>query len=69
MGDGKPRPVKRDDHLLDALRYVVMSRPYMPKAPENRKKLDRLQESMIQDQQRAATRKKTNKSEFGGIYR
>ena len=29
--DAKERPVKRDDHLLDALRYVVMS---MPTAPE-----------------------------------
>lgn len=24
-------PVKKDDHLLDALRYVVMSRPYTPR--------------------------------------
>jgi phage terminase large subunit-like protein len=28
--DAKERPVKRDDHLLDALRYVVMSRPLTP---------------------------------------
>ena len=26
--DPKEEPVKTDDHLLDALRYVVMSRPY-----------------------------------------
>ena len=24
------RPVKKDDHLLDALRYVVMQRPLAP---------------------------------------
>jgi phage terminase large subunit len=26
--DSKEKPVKTDDHLLDALRYVVASRPY-----------------------------------------
>ena len=29
--DAREKPVKRDDHLLDALRYVVMSRPLAPK--------------------------------------
>lgn len=29
----RERPVKRDDHLLDALRYIVMSRPTPPEAP------------------------------------
>jgi phage terminase large subunit-like protein len=28
--DAKEAPVKRDDHLLDALRYVVMQRPLTP---------------------------------------
>ena len=28
--DAREAPVKRDDHLLDALRYVVMSRPLTP---------------------------------------
>jgi phage terminase large subunit-like protein len=28
--DPKEKPVKQDDHLLDALRYVVMHRPYGP---------------------------------------
>ncbi|CAB4172159.1 Terminase-like family [uncultured Caudovirales phage] len=28
--DAREAPVKRDDHLLDALRYVVMSRPLVP---------------------------------------
>jgi phage terminase large subunit-like protein len=30
--DPKEAPVKRDDHLLDALRYVVMARPYLTPA-------------------------------------
>jgi phage terminase large subunit-like protein len=33
--DSKEKPVKTDDHLLDALRYVVASRPYAPKETEN----------------------------------
>lgn len=28
--DAREKPIKRDDHLLDALRYVVMSRPLAP---------------------------------------
>lgn len=28
--EGKEKPVKRDDHLLDALRYIVMQRPLAP---------------------------------------
>jgi phage terminase large subunit-like protein len=34
--DAKEEPIKRDDHLLDALRYVCMSRPLAPheKDPE-----------------------------------
>ncbi|HEY8309029.1 MAG TPA: hypothetical protein VIG47_00670, partial [Gemmatimonadaceae bacterium] len=38
------RPVKKDDHLLDALRYVVMSRPLKPDPdvlPENATSKDR----------------------------
>ena len=31
--EGKEEPVKRDDHALDALRYLVMSNPFAPKMP------------------------------------
>lgn len=31
--DGKPRPFKKNDHRLDALRYLVASRPYLPDEP------------------------------------
>ena len=30
--DGVFRPVKRNDHLLDALRYALMYRPWLPPA-------------------------------------
>jgi hypothetical protein len=43
--NGPPeRPVKKDDHLLDALRYVVMTRPLKPDPdvlPENATSKDR----------------------------
>ncbi len=32
--DAKEKPVKSDDHCLDALRYVVASRPYSPSVEE-----------------------------------
>jgi phage terminase large subunit-like protein len=40
----RERPVKRDDHLLDALRYVVMSRPTPPERPisSHMTKMDKL---------------------------
>lgn len=31
--DGTPRPFKKHDHRLDALRYLVASRPYLPDVP------------------------------------
>lgn len=64
--DGKPEPVKTDDHLLDALRYVVMSRPYTPKKLIVDDGLTRLQRMMKADQENSARR--SVKSEFGGIF-
>ena len=42
--DPKEKPVKQDDHLLDALRYVVMHRPYGPELiePSQESQLQRL---------------------------
>jgi phage terminase large subunit-like protein len=64
--DGKPIPVKKDDHLLDALRYVAMSRPYLPKKEKEDENLTYLQRMMRNDQISAGKRR--NKSEFGGIF-
>lgn len=49
--DGKPIPMKVDDHALDCLRYIVMSRPFIP---ENRqeKHETQLQKAMRLDQER-----------------
>lgn len=67
MSDSRPKPVKRDDHLLDALRYVVMSRPYLPKSPDGKETMSRLQKAMVLDQERSA-RPKKSKNEFGGMF-
>jgi phage terminase large subunit-like protein len=51
--DGKPIPMKVDDHALDCLRYIVMSRPYTPEIEKERKETQ-LQKVMRLDQERAA---------------
>lgn len=33
-GDAREAPIKKDDHLLDALRYLCMARPYSPESSE-----------------------------------
>lgn len=64
--DQKPIPIKKDDHALDALRYMVMTRPYLP---ISEKKDDRsyLEKMMDEDKQKAENQQPM--SEFGGgIY-
>lgn len=61
--DGRATPVKKDDHLMDALRYAVMSRPYLPKV-ESHSDESRLQRLMREDQ--ARFEKQIPKSTFGG---
>jgi phage terminase large subunit len=62
--DGKPLPIKKNDHLLDALRYAVMSRPYLPQELEADSDTQ-LEKAMKQDQQRGQVNKPTH--EFGGM--
>lgn len=42
--EGRPEPVKKDDHALDEWRYVAMSRPYLPseEVPDNETNLERI---------------------------
>jgi phage terminase large subunit-like protein len=55
--DPQEAPVKKDDHLLDALRYVCMARPYAP-APRQPAVLLSLEQRLVQDQM--AWQKKKN---------
>jgi len=46
--DSRQAPVKKDDHLVDALRYAVMSRPYLPEEMQHRDET-KLQRMMRED--------------------
>lgn len=64
--DQQPEPIKKDDHLLDALRYVCMSRPYAPVLKDD-EKLTWQEKLMKEDIESKG--KKEPLSEFGGgIY-
>ena len=63
--DGPPKPVKKDDHLLDALRYLEMSRPYAPGLPDEDLGLSETQRMMRDDMLRP---EKEPQTEFGGIF-
>lgn len=64
--DGKPVPVKTEDHAMDALRYIVMSRPYLP---EEQRKNDEtyLQRVMREDQERFDN-SKAPVTQYGGVF-
>ncbi len=59
-------PVKREDDLVDALRYAVMSRPYLPEAAVQSNE-DPIQKMMREDQERGAMPNDINISQYGGI--
>jgi len=64
--DGREAPVKKDDHLMDALRYAVMSRPYLPEVLAARKETQ-MERLMREDQERFSKPEEINVSQFGGI--
>lgn len=61
----QPGPFKKDDHLLDALRYVIMSRPYVPQVQREVQERP-LQRAMREDRERTAS--PTPQHEFGAIF-
>lgn len=66
--DPKEKPVKADDHLLDALRYVIASRPYTP-ASEDEKPLTPLERRMREEiSGRTYKRTKIPATPMGGIF-
>ncbi len=66
--DPKEQPVKKDDHMLDALRYVVMSMPQPPTEEEREEdSLTPLQRAVRNDIRRSK-RKVIPKSNYGGVY-
>lgn len=64
--DSKQAPVKKDDHLVDALRYAVMSRPYLPSFSEHKEET-RLQRLMSEHVASLENQTDTNPGQFSGI--
>lgn len=64
--DGKEAPVKKEDHGLDALRYAVMSRPYLPEV-QIEKQETQLERLMREDQNRFTQSNDINIGLFSGI--
>ena len=64
--DGRPVPTKKDDHALDALRYIVMSLPYAATVPAADTDTP-LQKAIKRDQARFQ-RSNIHGNEFGRIF-
>jgi phage terminase large subunit-like protein len=64
--DGPAKPVKKDDHLLDALRYAVMSRPYLPE--EFIRDDETPQEKWMREDQENGGVQKPEQTEFGAVF-
>lgn len=62
--DGAQKPVKKDDHLMDALRYLVASRPYLPEdlPPDNETELEK-----VMREDREGTHENEAMTEFGSL--
>lgn len=63
--DARELPMAKDDHLMDALRYVVMSRPYLPK--ESDEQYESELETMMREDIEATSGEGKVSSEFGGL--
>jgi phage terminase large subunit-like protein len=65
--DAKEKPVKTDDHLLDALRYVVASRPISPQEEREEERLSPMERAMRRDMM-PRKRNQIPRTPYGGIY-
>ena len=67
--DPKEAPVKRDDHLLDALRYVVMSRPYGETVTEDEAQMSPHERRMREEiTGKTFRRRRIPVTPMGGVY-
>ena len=64
--DGKAQPVKKDDHGVDALRYAVMSRPYLPTVEVNRAE-NQLERLMREDRERFSPNSNPDEINYGQL--
>jgi phage terminase large subunit-like protein len=67
--DAKERPVKTDDHLLDALRYVVASRPYAAQEPDEEKWMNPMERRMREEMTgKTYNKRRIPATPMGGIF-
>jgi hypothetical protein len=66
--DGKEEPVKKDDHALDALRYLVMSDPVSPNLPKKEEPKDQRTRLFREHLKRVSKRDRKVGHHVGGIY-
>lgn len=64
--DGKALPVKTEDHLMDALRYVAMSRPYLPS--HLREDKETLFEKLVREDRERFSRPQNDGPYGGGMF-
>jgi hypothetical protein len=67
--EAKEAVVKKDDHLLDALRYMVMSRPRRPNAVVEPRGMDAMNQAAWNERHgRGARWHKPRSHEYGAIF-
>jgi len=67
--DPKEKPVKTDDHLLDALRYVVASRPYTTPVEEEELLLNPMERRMREEMTgKTYNKRRIPASPMGGVF-
>lgn len=67
--EAKEQVVKRDDHLLDALRYMCMARPRRPSAPGEERYMDPMNRVAFLERTRGSNWNRRPRShEYGAIF-
>jgi phage terminase large subunit-like protein len=66
--DPKEEPVKKDDHLLDALRYVVASRPYTNPRDEKEAQMTPLERAAHEELHGRSRKSRIPRTAYGGVF-
>jgi len=66
--EAKETVVKRDDHLLDALRYMVMSRPTRPDPLREERWMDPMNRAAYRERMGRGWNRRPRSHEYGGIF-
>jgi hypothetical protein len=67
--DAKEKPVKTDDHLLDALRYVVASRPYAQAVDEEELRMNPMERRAHEEMTgKTYNKRRVPATPMGGIF-